>query len=205
MLVYYHGGGDDAGIFLTTAAMDWFEGHYGADRGDWRASPLLAEGLAGVAPAVVLTCEYDPLRAEGDEYAQRLRAAGVPVTHRSYPGLVHGVLGMGALVAGAYTPATGVGVAFRFTSHSPFSGVHSAQLDTLLLKASGTTTTAARDGYYKRAAALIAKEAWGPFLFPINGYDTVIHGAGAPGLSTPLDAVDVVPAILWRYAYNNNS
>ncbi len=73
------------------------------------------------------------------------------------------------------------------------------------MKASGTTTTAARDGYYKKAAALIAKEVWGPFLFPINGYDTVIHGAGAPGLSTPLDAVDVVPAILWRYAYNNNS
>ncbi len=93
--------GDDAGIFLTTAAMDWFEGHYGADRGDWRASPLLAEDLAGVAPAVVLTCEYDLLRAEGDEYAQRLEAAGVPVAHRAYPGLVHGVLGMGSLVPAA--------------------------------------------------------------------------------------------------------
>lgn len=93
--------GDDAGVFLNTAAMDWFEGHYRADRGDWRASPLLAEDLTGVAPAVVLTCEYDPLRAEGDEYAQRLSASGVPVTHRSYPGLVHGVLGMGAVVPAA--------------------------------------------------------------------------------------------------------
>lgn len=92
---------DDAGIFLTTSAMDWFEGHYGADRSDWRASPLLAEDLAGTAPAVVLTCEYDPLRAEGDEYAQRLEAAGVPVTHRSYPGLIHGVLGTGAVVPAA--------------------------------------------------------------------------------------------------------
>jgi len=106
--------------------------------------------------------------------------------------------------AGAFTPATGVGVAFRFTSHSPFSGVHSTQLDTLLQEAAGTTDTSIRQKYYDDAAALIAKEAWGPFLFPINGYDTVIKNAGAPGLSTPLDAVDVVPAILWQYAYNNS-
>lgn len=105
--------------------------------------------------------------------------------------------------AGAYTPATGVGVAFRFTSHSPFSGVHSTALDTVLQHASGTTTNAQRAKYYKKVAAMIAKNAWGPFLFPINGYDTVVHGAGAPGLSTPLPAVDVVPAILWQYAYNN--
>ncbi len=147
-----------------------------------------------------------------DEALQTMyQDAGMTVTLKEYTlsALVAEFLGgkwqIALQTAGAYTPATGVGVAFRFTSHSPFSGVHSAQLDTLLLKASGTTTTAARDGYYKKAAALIAKEAWGPFLFPINGYDTVIHGAGAPGLSTPLDAVDVVPAILWQYAYNNNS
>ncbi|MGH8987132.1 MAG: ABC transporter substrate-binding protein, partial [Acidimicrobiales bacterium] len=106
--------------------------------------------------------------------------------------------------AGAYTPATGVGVAFRFTSHSPFSGVHSTALDTLLEKAAGTSISATREKYYEAAAALIAKEAWGPFLFPINGYDTVDHGAGGPGLSTPLPAADVVPSILWEYAYNNS-
>jgi acetyl esterase len=92
---------DDAGIFLTAAAMDWFEGHYRPDRGDWRASPLLVDDLTRVAPAVVLTCEYDPLRAEGDEYARRLEAAGVPVTHRMYRGLIHGVLGMGGVVPAA--------------------------------------------------------------------------------------------------------
>lgn len=106
--------------------------------------------------------------------------------------------------AGAYTPATGVGVAFRFSSLSPFSGVHSKALTADLDAAAGTTTMKARTKAYRKAAALIAKNAWGPFLFPINGYDTVIHGAGAPGLSTPLAAVDVVPAILWQYAYNNN-
>ncbi|MGH8980534.1 MAG: alpha/beta hydrolase [Acidimicrobiales bacterium] len=92
---------DDPGVFLTAEAIEWFEHHYRPDRADWRASPLHAEDVAGVAPAVVLTCEYDPLRAEGDEYAQRLDAAGVPVVHRSYPGLIHGVLGMGAIVPAA--------------------------------------------------------------------------------------------------------
>lgn len=92
---------NDPGIFLTASAMDWFERHYQPDRQDWRASPLLAEDLAGVAPALVLTCEYDPLRPEGDEYAARLRAAGVPVSHRCIAGLCHGVLGMGALVPAA--------------------------------------------------------------------------------------------------------
>ncbi len=106
---------------------------------------------------------------------------------------------------GAYTPATGVGVAFRFASNSPFSGVHSPKLDAILQAAARTTTNATRKEYYDKAAALIAKEAWGPFLFPINGYDTVVDGAGAPGLSTPLAAVDVVPAILWEYAYDDNS
>ena len=63
----------------------------------------------------------------------------------------------------------------------------------------------AADLVVDEAAAYIAKKAYGPFLFPINGYDTVIHGAGGPGLSTPLAAVDVVPAILWQYAYNDHT
>lgn len=92
---------NDPGIMLTTTAMDWFERHYQPDRRDWRASPLLADDLAGVAPALVLTCEYDPLRPEGDEYAARLQAAGVRVTHRCVAGLCHGVFGMGALVPAA--------------------------------------------------------------------------------------------------------
>ena len=89
------------GYFLGATAMDWFEGHYGPARDDWRASPILAADHRNVAPAVVMTCEYDPLRDEGDDYAAALRAAGVEVTHRRYPGLIHGVLGMGAVVPAA--------------------------------------------------------------------------------------------------------
>ncbi len=149
---------------------------------------------------------------EMDEALQSMyEAAGMTVTLKEYnltalvAEFVGGKWQIALQTAGAFTPATGVGVGFRFTSHSPFSGVHSTALDKLLLEASGTSTTAVRQKYYDDAAALIAKNAWGPFLFPINGYDTVDHGAGGPGLSTPLDAVDVVPAILWEYAYNNNN
>ncbi len=92
---------ENAGYVLSPEAMDWFEGHYAPDRADWRASVILAPDLAGVAPALVLTCELDPLRDEGNAYAERLAAAGVPVTHRQVPGMVHGSLGMGSVVPAA--------------------------------------------------------------------------------------------------------
>ncbi len=89
------------GYLLTEADMDWFEGHYAPDRTDWRASPMLASDHRGVAPAVVMTCEYDPLRDEGDDYASTLAAAGVPVTHHCYPGLIHGAFSMTSVIPAA--------------------------------------------------------------------------------------------------------
>lgn len=65
-----------------------------ADPADPRISPLRAENLAGVAPAVVVTVEYDTLRDEGDAYAAALRAAGVTVVHQRVAGLVHGAFDM---------------------------------------------------------------------------------------------------------------
>lgn len=94
---------ENAGYVLTPEAMEWFERHYSPDPTDWRASPLLAPELAGVAPAVVLTCEYDPLRDEGNAFAERLRDAGVAVEHVQVPGMIHGALNLTELI-----PAAGV-------------------------------------------------------------------------------------------------
>jgi acetyl esterase len=82
---------------LTGAAMAWFVRHYApspADREDPRVSPILARSHAGLPPAMVITAEYDPLRDEGEAYAERLRAAGVPVDARRYDGMTHGFWGL---------------------------------------------------------------------------------------------------------------
>jgi acetyl esterase len=86
------------GLFLTEADMRWFGDAYVPDvehREDPRASVLLSPDLSGVAPAVVLTAEYDPLRDEGEAYADALRQAGVEVDLRRYDGLIHGFFGLG--------------------------------------------------------------------------------------------------------------
>jgi peptide/nickel transport system substrate-binding protein len=104
--------------------------------------------------------------------------------------------------AGAYDPGTGVGVGFRFESTSPFTGVHDPKLDAILNAAAGTTDSATRDSDYNQAAAYIATNAYGPFLFPIAGYNVAVKGVSAPGLTTPLPVTDVNPEVLWQYAYN---
>jgi acetyl esterase len=84
------------GFLLEREEMQWFFDCYapaGVDRADWRISPLRAPDLHGVAPAVVITAEYDPLRDEGEAYAEALRAAGVAVEHKRYDGMIHGFFG----------------------------------------------------------------------------------------------------------------
>ena len=105
--------------------------------------------------------------------------------------------------AGAYDPAGGIGVGFRFYSTSPFSGVHDPHLDTLLNEASGTTNMASRCSYYNQAAEYIAKNYYGPFYFTFSPANVSVHGVAGPGLSTPLASVAVVPTIPWEDVYYN--
>jgi acetyl esterase len=90
-----------SGYGLSRDAMRWYWNHYlgpDGDGSDPDASPLRAADLSGVAPALVLTAEYDPLRDEGEEYAARLREAGVEAELTRYDGLIHGFFRMPAVI-----------------------------------------------------------------------------------------------------------
>jgi acetyl esterase/lipase len=89
------------GVPLTSKTMDWFIDHYlhgPNDRKDWRASPLRAADLSGVAPALVLTASYDPLCDEGVAYAERLEREGVRVMHLHFSDQLHGFVGQGRII-----------------------------------------------------------------------------------------------------------
>lgn len=101
------------GFYLTERELDWYKGHYvtlEADALDPRCSPLLTKELVGVAPAYVATAGFDPLRDEGEEYAARLREAGVTVALRRHPGLIHAfvnAIGIGHIGRDALLEAAG--------------------------------------------------------------------------------------------------
>jgi acetyl esterase len=108
------------GYFLSRAVMEWFCGHYLAEAAhgtDWRVSPLRAENLAGLAPAVVTTAWFDPLRDEGKAYADALQAAGVTTRYHEGLGLIHGYFGLGDASATARHEAQRARADFKALLH----------------------------------------------------------------------------------------
>jgi acetyl esterase len=106
----------ETSLLLTHSVIKWFRDHYlngAADVHDWRASPARARTLIGLPPAYVLTAGADPLRDEGDEYAVRLKEAGVPLTYRTFPGQFHGFFTMGKLLQQANVAASEIGAWLR--------------------------------------------------------------------------------------------
>jgi acetyl esterase len=98
------------GFLLTKADMDWFETLYLGDSGiepsDPRVSPLLADTLSGLPPALMVTAGFDPLRDEGNRYAAALRDAGTPVDLRSTGSLTHGFANLFPLGGGSAVATT---------------------------------------------------------------------------------------------------
>ena len=92
------------GYFLTKKAMEYFWGHYLGNSGaelDPKASPLFARSFEGLPPAYVVTAEYDPLRDEGNAYAEALKNADVEVIHEHVDGTIHAFLSLSNLIPDA--------------------------------------------------------------------------------------------------------
>ena len=104
------------GYILSAETIRWFQAQYlndASDADDWRASPLLANSLVGLPPALVITAEFDPLRDEGAAYAAALRDAGVDVTHTNYEGMVHTFFQFGPLFDAGARSVTQVATAAK--------------------------------------------------------------------------------------------
>jgi len=131
-------------------------------------------------------------------------AAGIKTTIHNYPlaalisQFTSGKWQAMVQTAGSYDPAAGVGVGFRFSSLSPFSGVHDPHLDSLLNQAAATVQMSQRCALYNQAAAYIAQQFYGPFYFGFAPANVAVKGVTGPGLTEPLPAVVVTPTILWE-------
>ena len=104
------------GYFLTLATMQWFADHYLRDDEDGldpRVSPIRAADLSALPPAVVATAEFDPLRDEGEAYADALRRVGIRVACHREPTLIHGFFGMGNASAAAAAAGQRIRADFR--------------------------------------------------------------------------------------------
>jgi peptide/nickel transport system substrate-binding protein len=176
------------------------------------AKQLIQESGLGNVTIQLGTIALSTAQESMQALATQWEALGLHVKQSSWPlsGLIAAFEANGGKswqsmvqTAGAYDPAGGVGVGFRFNSLSPFSGVHDKQLDTLLQKAASSPSLSVRCPFYNQAAEYIAKNYYGPFYFAFSPANITVHGIAGPGLSSPLASVAVVPTIPWEDVYYN--
>jgi acetyl esterase len=107
------------GYLLDAQDIAWFFSHYiaPAQRADWRFAPLHADDVQGVAPALLVLAECDPLVDEGIAYGDRLRAAGVPVALELVRGVTHDFIKMGRAIPEARTAQAACAAALRKALH----------------------------------------------------------------------------------------
>ena len=99
--------------------------------------------------------------------------------------------------AGAWDPAAGVGVSFRFRSNSPFTGVKDPHMDELLDKANAEVDPAKRDQLYTEAGKYISDKSYAPFGLAFAPANLAVKGVYGPGLTTKIPPLVVNPGILW--------
>ena len=183
-------------------------------------NPTLAKQLvaeSGLANTTIQfgTISSSPVASETVQaLSQEWAAFGVKTSQHVYPlnALIQAFTANGgkswqAMIqtAGAYDPSSGVGVGFRFTSTSPFSGVHDPKLDTILNNAEASSNLSTRCADYDQAAEYIAKNYYGPFYFSFAPANVAVKGVVGPGLTSPLPAVVVAPAVPWEDVYDTST
>ena len=122
----YRERGSGPDLLVTAQDMEWFWNHYLPDvaaRSAPDASPLRAADLSDLPPAIVITAEYDPLRDEGVAYAERLQAAGVPVTHRHHDDMFHDFFAFVNLIDAANEAVERLGAEIRARLPAPSATV----------------------------------------------------------------------------------
>jgi ABC-type transport system substrate-binding protein len=146
----------------------------------------------------------DPVNANTVTALQSMwEQAGIHVTTRTYTleGLIqtfHGKKWQAGLQSdGAFDPAAGVGLAFRFFSQAPYSGVHDPALDTMMAQAAATFDMRQRASLYENIAKYISSQAYAPFLLAVAPAAVAAKGVHGPGLTSGVPILAVALAPYW--------
>jgi peptide/nickel transport system substrate-binding protein len=150
----------------------------------------------------------DPVNANTVTALQAMwEQAGIHVTTNTYTleGLIQKFQSKkwqaGLQSDGAFDPAAGVGLAFRFFSQAPYSGVHDPALDTMMAQAAATFNTSQRASLYANIAKYISSQAYSPFLIAVAPAAVAAKDVHGPGLTSGVPILAVALAPYWDEAW----